>query len=163
MSKPPERGSQKPPVFRNTITFFSFITVPGLLTGFFWGAFFDSIRMMDFYPPGALYMQNSMGILAFSMMGLFCGSISGFVLYRSFKQRHWTAEDALVFYGGMLVGLLCLARGYEYLLYGEWRAEPSALLMTFQSILLVLLLGFLAVAVYFKYRKLKKMMRSTDG
>jgi len=127
------------------------IGVAGLLMEIKW---FGAVR-----PPGFEHLRNDLSIILFSFLALFSVSLSGAVLYNGWRKSQWNGEDAMVFYGGMLLGIIFLLAGFQFFLFGELRCNNPVIFYGMKSLNVVLLLLFLTGALRYEWKERRKERR----
>ena len=91
-----------------------------IMISFCSGLFFG-LSSFDFLEPGVLdHLRNNLGLAVCSFVALFFCMISVFTLFKGIKQSRWTRMESLTFNLGLLLSLIYLMSGLQYLLFAEW-------------------------------------------
>ncbi|MEW6235176.1 MAG: hypothetical protein AB1656_07295 [Candidatus Omnitrophota bacterium] len=107
-------------------------------------------------PPGFDRLRNNLSMILFSFLALFSLSLSGAILYEGWKQSRWDNQDALVFYGGLVLGTIFLLAGFQFFLFGELRCNSPVIFYGMKSLNIVLLLLFLTVALRYEWKERRR-------
>ncbi len=114
-----------------------------VLSAFTWGMFLEINRVLGYSHLGTFHYRNNVGLLTYSLTALISALLSGSVLYKGIRENHWSSGDMNVFYGGLLLALVLLLAGMEYLLFGEWEYTGVSLFFLIKNLVLVGLFLFL--------------------
>ncbi len=134
-------------------TFLKFIFLPALLTAFVGGMFWEINRIILILPASIFHLRNELALLFFSSAALFSATVSAFVLRQGLKDSFWDEGSKLVFYGGLLLALVFLITGLEFLFLGEYHFENQFPFFILRSILLILLIIVLLKGLRYERRK----------
>lgn len=102
---------------------FKLALILALVASFCWGVYIEVTQQVREMPLGTLHFRNAMGFVAYTVSALLAVSFSGSVLQKGWRDAEWSRSDSQVFYGGLLLGVILLLSGLEFLFFGEWRFE----------------------------------------
>lgn len=114
-----------------------------LVIAFLFGLYLETTIAFNLTPLGFVHLRNNLGLVVYALIALLFTLFSAAILYRAWRLSRWTAYESHVFYLGLLMGLLYLMNGMEYVLFGEVRLEnpvPYYLIKNLFIFLVVLLL-----------------------
>ncbi len=114
-----------------------------LVLAFLFGLYLETTMAFNLTPLGFSHLRNNLGLVVYTLIALLFTLFSAAILYRAWRSSRWSAYEAHVFYLGLLMGLLYLMNGVEYVLFGEIRLEnpaPYYLIKNLFIFLVVLLL-----------------------
>ncbi|HOJ62037.1 MAG TPA: hypothetical protein PK878_17275 [bacterium] len=94
-----------------------------IVIAFLFGIYLETTVVFNLNPLGFTHLRNNLGLVVYSLIALLFTLFSAAILYRALQLSRWSAYESHVFYLGLLMGLLYLLNGTEYVLFGEIRLE----------------------------------------
>lgn len=108
-----------------------------LFTSLVWGIFIEVTNALDITYLFTWHLRNNVALLTYSLTALLSVLFSSSILYKGYTNQYWTPIEALVFYAGLLMALLLLSAGFEFIVYGEWQLRNSAWLGWLKNALII--------------------------
>ncbi len=122
--------------------------IVGLVDAFVWGLKYEVERIAQSNPLGTYELSYYLGLTSNALLALFLVLTSAVILCNGYKKMQWSSLEQNIFYLGLLLGIVYLMSGFEYLFWMDWQyINPVPFIMVKSA--------FIGLAVVFLIRMLK--------
>lgn len=127
----------------NDLPFLKSMALAVLFGAMLWGIYIHAGTIASRFPIGTYRFLHFLCSILYFFVSMIALLLGGSVLYKGLQSARWSESESDLFYGAILVSLLFLITGLQFLLSEIWMAYSPFLFLLGKIIVTGLLIGFL--------------------